>query len=651
MSYLTAGKILRIDLHDKTITTEPTARYEEKFFGGRGLALKMLYDEVVPGTDALGPDNVLIFAAGALTGTFCPTAARTHIAAKSPISGYAGCCDCGGFWGSELKYAGYDAIVIRGKAEKPVYISIDNEQIEIRDAGELWGKNTLDSQAAIRRELDDPNIQMFCIGPAGEKLIRYATIVHALHYAAARTGLGAVMGSKNLKAVAVRGTKGVKLADPVKYFELCKAAHETIRAVPGIAELSQGGQSRELDVYTETGGMGVANYQRYYNNGAKPLNDFMQTYGIRTLSCFACPISCGLNYAVPGSGAGAMKCTQYAVLYFSECTDPILNFEAAVLCTEAGLDVIQIGNVLAWVMELYDRGIITEKDTDGIAMKWGDGRAAIEMIKKIIAREGIGEILGEHYLTAAGRLGKASEDYFIHNKGLGVQHLDLRVAKGSALAGAVSVRDFMRNSPALEMMTFMVPAGEEREQMQMFADDFALQLAGTAKAANPGEYEGKAAVVKYWEQAGIISDTLGVCKNQGAEAMMPMTPDKYAELYSAGKGVAMTEADLMEAAHRINTLERAFSVREGLTRDEDTLPRRFLQEPAPAPEGPFKGVKIDPVKLEEMKTQYYELQGWDPATGAPTQGTLKKLGLNDVAKDLRNLRRGPKEEKKEAQHR
>jgi aldehyde:ferredoxin oxidoreductase len=635
MGYLTTGKILRIDLTNQTITTDSTARYEEKFIGGKGIGVKILYDEIDPKTDALDPGNALIFTTGALTGTPCPGAGRTHILAKSPISQHLGTSDVGGFWGAELKFAGYDAVVVKGKAEKPVYIAIDNERVEIRDAGGVWGRDTLSTQAAIRQELNDPDVQVFCIGPAGEKLVRYATIAHGINSAASRTGLGAVMGSKNLKAIAVRGIGEVKLADPKRFLQLCKAASEAIRTDSQILESIDGGKTKDLDRYAEFGLHAASNFQRTVQPGETFIDAFARKYGTKTTACFSCPIACRINFIVPGLHSGAMKCAQHSPLYLCNCTDPILNYEAAILCTEGGLDAVQVSNVLSWVMELYQRAIITEKDTDGIVMEWGDGKAAIEMIKKIIAREGIGDVLAENYLTVAKKFGKSAEDFFIHTKGVALLGTDIRGIKGSALAGAVSTRgDFVTGAPALEQMATALDAleGEAREQMQKFADDLALQIAGTTKALIPTEYKGKAAAVKFSEDDCTIIDTLGGCRHHSSASFMPMTPEKYAELYSAGKGIELTLEVLMEAAHRIHTLERAYCVREGLTRDDDTLPRRFLQEPVPG--GPFKGEKIDPAKLEEMKTEYYALRGWNPATGVPTQETLKKLGLNDVAKDL-----------------
>jgi aldehyde:ferredoxin oxidoreductase len=645
MSYLTVGKILRIDLTDGTITTEPTAKYEGKFIGGRGITTKILYDEVVAGTDPLGPGNALIFGAGPLAGTPCPGAARTYIMAKSPMSGFLGAADCGGFWGPELKFEGYDAVVVKGKADKPVYITIDNDRVEIRDASGLWGKDTVSTQEVIRQDLADQGIQIFCIGPAGEKQVRYSTIAHGIMSAASRVGLGAVMGSKNLKAIAVRGRGDVKLADPKKYLDLCKADREAIMAEPWAIELSKLGHTRFQDGYGVTGVIGRLNYQGNVLQ-ATAQEAFMKEYSTNSMACFSCPIGCRLYYKVPGLNAGILKCAQHGGFYQAGCFDQALNYEAAILCQEAGLDLIHSSGVISWLMELYQRGIVTDKDTDGIVMEWGNGEAVIQMLKKIIAREGIGDVLAENFMTAAGKFGKGAEDYFIHTKGVSVEFMDLRAAKGSALAATVNTRgDFLSGDPALDMMISAVEAceGEERVQMQKFVDDLAGQITGTPKAAIPGEYEGKAASVKFYETVVLIADILGVCKWHGLQTLLPMTPEKLAELCSAGKGVEVTAESLLEAAHRVHTLERAFCMREGLTRADDTLPKRFFEEPVP--EGPYKGEKIDPVKLEKMKTEYYTLQGWDPETGVPTQATLEELGLNDVAEDLKHLRRETKEGK------
>jgi aldehyde:ferredoxin oxidoreductase len=652
MSYLTAGKILRIDLTDKTITTQSTAPYEKQFIGGEGIGAKILYDEVAPGIDALAPDNVLIFSAAAMAGTFFPGSGRTYVLAKSPMTGYAGICHMSGHWSPELKYAGYDVVVVKGKSEKPVYIAIDNDRVEIRDAADIWGRGTVDAQAAIRREVDDLETQIVCIGPAGEKLIRYAIIAHDIHNTAGRTGLGAVMGSKNLKAIAVRGTKGVKLADPEKFFELVKEAHDLLRDHPVRNMMAAVGVTEADDAFAVGEVMGTKNFQRPigFDNIQGHEKEFAEGYTVKHLSCFACPVACRQNIGVPGLRSGGSKCAQYVPLFLSDCTDPILNFEAAILCQEAGVDVVQIDNILGWLMELSDRGIITEKDTDGIAMKWGDGRAAIQMIKKIIAREGIGDVLAENYETAARKFGKGAEDYFVHVKGVGVEVLDLRGPKGSALAGAVSTRGDHTNSyPPLESTLLGFPEGyegEDREQVQQYVDELAMEIAGTLKAGIVTEYEGKAASVKYYEDMAIVGDMLGICRWQTSWFGMPIKPEMLAApLYSAGKGLETTFEDILQVAHRVHALERAFSVREGRTRDDDTLPKRFLQEPVAI--GRFKGEKIEPAKFEDMKTEYYSLRGWDPSTGVPTQATLEKLGLNDAAKDMRSIKSLTKEIAKE----
>jgi aldehyde:ferredoxin oxidoreductase len=636
MSYLSAGKILKVNLTDRTITTEPTARYEGKFIGGKSIAAKLLYDEVVPGTDALAPGNALVFAAGALSGTPCPGSGRTYVTAKSPLSGYLGSSNVSGFWGPELKFAGYDQLVVKGKADKPVYIAIDNDRVEIRDADGIWGKNVTDAQTAIRKELNDQDTQLLCIGPAGEKLIRYAIVAHGIMSAAARTGLGAVMGSKNLKAIAVRGRGDLKLADPKKFLELCKVDRDAIMAQPFAVDMAEIGVTKAQDAFNADGQQGIFNYQKGNSPGNAAQEAFAKQYSKKSMACFSCPMGCRQYYTLPGLPAEGMKCALYSPLYTANVFDPMLNYEAASLCQEGGVDVVYISGVIGWLMELSQRGIITEKDTDGIVLQWGEAQGAIQIIKKIIAREGIGDVLAESHMAFAKKVGKGAEDYFIASKGLPINYIDLRGTKGNALAGAISTKgDFMSIAPLLDMMEPVIEMyqGEEREGMQAWLDDFATQVTGTPKAGAPREYEGKAASVKYYEDVVNLADTMGVCRWQGDQAMMPMTIDALAELYSAGKGMAMTGEGLLEAAQRGHAVERAFAAREGLTRDDDTLPKRFMQEPLP--EGRYKGEMVDTAKLEEMKTEYYTLRGWDPATGAPSQETFEKLGLGDMAESLK----------------
>ncbi len=643
MEYLTAGKILRVDVSHNRITSEPTAKYEEKFIGGRGIDIKILYDAVGPDVGPLDPENVISFGIGPFTGTLVPGSGRTHVMSKSPVSGLLGATSFGGLWAPEVKYAGYDHIVVEGKAEKPVYLFIDNEAVELKDAGNVWGKDTRQTQEVIRQELGDPDIRVVCIGPAGEKLVRYAMVTSGIDDTGGKTGLGAVMGSKNLKAIAVRGTRGIKIADPDRFFELCKQAHQAIMAEPTREEVLQFGTARASDGYSALGMMGFSNWQAatHPEAGGISREAFIKENLYKSYACFGCPMGCRQSYKLEGLGSGALKCSQYDCFTGTVSNpDMRLNYEATILCQKGGIDIVQVSGIIAWLMELYQRGIITEKDTDGIPMEWGSREAIIDIIKKIIQREGIGDILAENFQTIAEKMGKGSEDYFVHTKNLAFQVLEPRGFRGIMLSAAVGSRgEYVRSEPALEMIypILLTKEGEEREEMLKFLEKQAESIAGTSKALVPGEYEGKAALVKHYELGVILGDMLGHCKWLGPQAEMPMTPERVAEIYSAGKGINMRVDTLMESVERVSCLERAFVVREGLTRDDDKLPKRFYD---PLPDGQFKGEKAERAKFEEMKTEYYVLRGWNPETGVPTRKTLERLGLETVADDMENLKKG-----------
>ncbi len=631
-----------------TTAIEPTARYEGKYIGGRGIDARLLYDSVGPETDALDPENLLVFSAGPFTGTLVPGSGRTHVRAKSPVTGLCGASAFGGDWGPEVKYAGYDHIVLEGKADRPTYIYIDNETVRIKDACNCWGKDTWETQSAIREELRDPDAKIVCIGPAGENLVRYATVSSGLDNTAGRTGMGAVMGSKNLKAIAVRGTNGVKVAEPEKFFELCAKAHRILKESPVYEEASQRGMTADVDNLPLGGLAAFNNWQK----GTHPqfeqmrIGDFFNDYLLRRQGCFGCNIGCNENYVVPGLGAAVIKCAQYMTFCFSVGNaDLDLWFEATVLCQKVGIDVLQAAGILSWLMELYQRGIITEKDTDGIPMEWGNRSAILDIIRKISRREGIGDLLTENFSTIARKMGKGSEDYFIHTKGLALEIIDLRAMKGSALAGAIGPRgEITRGNPVTENLypVIMRSEAEEIKQLKEYMENISRKISGTEKGWIPSEYEGKAAYVIYTENEVALIDMLGFCKWVGPQGLMALDAAYAAELYTAGKGVQVSSETLYEAAERTRNLERAFEIREGITRYDDKLPKRFFE---PITDGASKGEKIDPVKLEEMKTEYYMLRGWNPETGVPKRETLEKLGLKEVADDMDKVEKRKRKKK------
>ena len=634
MTYLYAGSILLVDLSKGVITKEPTGNYAKDFLGGRGINIKLLYDNVPPEVDALDPASFVIFGVGPMGGT-AVSSGRTEVTAKSPESGLLGLSNFGGYFGGEMKYAGYDHIAITGKADKPVYLWTENDRVELRDASKVWGKDSYETQELIRQELGNPEVKIACIGPAGENLVRFASVQHELKHGAGRTGMGAVMGSKNLKAIAVRGTKGLKLAKAEEYLGIAEHLSKVLRANPGCQEMANYGVSRIQDWMNKV--MDSQSTEKKLSQHA-----IFKKFKPKRAGCLGCPIMCMDHYQVEGIGSGVISCHFYAsFVNIVRCSDPAVSLECALVSQRYGVDCVSAGEIISWLMQLYEKGIIRAKDTDGIAMEWGSREAIFGMLKKMTYREGIGDILAEGILAAAKKIGRGSVEYANHVKGVpmaeGWRPETLPRFKGMALAHAVGPRgDVMTARPgAIEVEIEVVPMqfdSHTAEKVIGVYQNRAKAISGTEKAAMRQEYEGKPALVKYFEDITMLCDSLSTCKYVSPWNALPFNPKYQAALFSAGSGVETSEETLFGYAQKLRMLERAYDVREGLTRDRDSLPRQFMDRPIE--EGKFKGEVLETGKFEEMKSQYYALRGWDAASGVPGKEKLEELGLADVAKDL-----------------
>jgi len=510
-------------------------------------------------------------------------------------------------------------------------------------------KDTYQTQDAIRSELG-PDFKIACIGPAGERRIRFASIQHELRHGSGRTGMGAVMGAKNLKAVVVRGTKGVNLADAEKYLALTIELQKEMRDHPGIQDKQKHGHSYEQDWWL---------MQATKDQVPKPVYScdlfFKYQSKIKRTGCLSCPIQCMDLYPVEAKGGGALSCSLYiGPLYWVRNTDVELLLECSIMALRAGVDVISSMAIIAWLMELYQHGIITARDTGGIPMEWGSKEAILGMFKKIINREGIGDVLAEGILPAAEKIGRGSIKFANHMKGLPLYDIntpnDVIPDKGSALSMAVSSRgDLMKahagilgeKGMAEKVATMKAElVGDERIRIEgvAAARQLVKEIAGSERAAFPDEYEGKPELTVFSENLIIINDCLSTCKMTGSYVAFPFTEDKEAAIFSAGSGVETSVEKLMEFAERIRNLERAYSVREGAAREMDAYPQRFMDRAVPR-DGATSVLKTD--KFEEMKDKYYALRGWDVASGVPTRQTLEKTGLGYVARDLEKLGKLP----------
>jgi len=643
MEYLYGGTILIIDLTSKKISREPTSLYADKFLGGRGINAKIIYDEVGPGIKPLDPGNVIAFGTGPLTGTLCPGSSRIDVMSKSPVTNLLGNSNMGGFWAAEVKYAGYDHIVIKGKSEKPVYILIEDEDVRIKPADHIWGKDTYETPTIICNELGDPEIKVICIGPAGENLVTYASIQTGVGNAAGRTGMGAVLGSKNLKAIAVRGTKGVKVADPEKFFEVCKEAHDLIKNSPSYKRLSTIGSTDGEYAYVLSGWEASGDSHKtsgdWDKKGKTNFKTFWQKYGYKKTGCFGCPIHCMENYQVPGLGGTVISCEVYPQLTWEVRNDDMmLWYEAVRDCQRYGIDNTSVAIFIAWIMELYEEGIITKEDTDGIPMEWGSRKAILGIIHKIVKREGVGDVFADGMKATAKKIGKDAIEYAMQVKNNPMYGINPRY-KGNALAYAIGRRgdliqdlDVFMEPTVISMPKHPYWDDDTKKKAVDWAYDTAEELTGTRDAADPYKYGGKAIAVAKLGVEYTVADMTGTCKWHTTWLGMPIVPEIQAKILSAGLGKDVSEDELMEIATRVRNLERAFEVREGITREDDTLPKKEFSNPITR--GSFKGMTLDRDEFEKMKDQYYSIKGWDIKTGIPTEETLKKLGLEDVAEEL-----------------
>jgi aldehyde:ferredoxin oxidoreductase len=610
------GNILQVDLWMNTFEKVPLDReFALNYMGGRGFSSRMLYDLVKPETDPLGPDNVLMFSAGPANGTLSPGCSRWHVAAKSPQTGLIGDgCACG-FLGTEMKRAGYDFIIIRGRAEKPSYLWIDDDKTTLVDASHLWGKDTRLAERMINEQIGDPNVQVAIIGPAAEKQITYGIILNDMR-SAGRGGMGTVMASKHLKAVVVRGTKGVQVAKPEAHAraaeEAQKAVREHLATLPiptTVNDWARGGVPGPDDVRYHMGILGTRNNQTaVFEDVDKITSDVLaQHYYVQRWG-YLCPMPCDHLYVVDdrplyGHSVQFAHSGNFGSLIGNSDMKAIL--ELHLLTDKLGIDVLTLGPTLAFAMECYEQGILTTKDTDGIELTWGNMEAVVAMTLKIARREGFGDILAEGTRGAAERIGKGSEAYAFHVKGLEPPWIDdPRGLKGWGLAFAVASRggDHMRGSPGFD---------------------------------DPLTISGKGERITYMENLKSVQDSLEICKFLRGQNMAPQF---LANIYHTVTGVELDGPGLLKIGERITNVERAFVVREGITRKDDTLPGRFLKEPMP--DGPAKGHVVE---IEPMLDEYYSERGWDIQTGIPKREKLEALGLKDIADEMEGLGRLPRQ--------
>jgi aldehyde:ferredoxin oxidoreductase len=596
------GKLLRVNLSTGKLSTEPLDPVLAKdYLGARGLGTKFMFDEVDPTVDPLAAENKLIFAPGPLTGSYAPSAGRYTVVTKGALTGAIASANSGGVWGPELKFAGYDLLIIEGKAPKPVYLWIKDSAVEIRDASHVWGKTVPDTSDALRAETDD-DAKIACIGPAGENLVLFAAIMNDLHRAAGRSGVGAVMGSKNLKAVAVVGTGSVSCADKDGFLAAVMDAREKIQKHPvGGTGLRVYGTEVLTNILNQIGGYPTRNFQDGYFPTADKISGETLTANQlqRPKGCFSCIISCGrvtkvTNPKYKGEGEGPEYETAWG--FGGDCA--VDNFDAGIkanyYCNEYGMDTITMAATVACAMELFEKGYITLEDTGGIALNWGDGDAMLEMVRLTAMGEGFGKKLGQGSYRLAESHGHPELSMSVKKQEIpaydprAVQGIGLNYA--TANCGAAHVRGYTISPEVL----------------------------GTPMKVDKDTIEGKPELVITFQNLTAALDATGAC----LFTTFGIGANEFAGMLSAVTGVAYTPEEFMKCGDRIWNLERLFNFSAGLTATDDRLPPRLVKEPLTT--GGSKG-RLS--RLPEMLPAYYELRGWDP-DGAPTPAKLQELGLS-----------------------
>ncbi|MFW6196142.1 MAG: aldehyde ferredoxin oxidoreductase family protein [Thermoplasmatota archaeon] len=610
------NKMLVIDLTKKEYKVEDIPEdWLRDYIGGEGTAIRLLYEHIRKDKDPLDEEQPLIFSTGPLTGTSAPSSGRWDLVFYSPATGTIGASNCGGRLAPQIKKAGYDMMMVKGKAESPTYITIMDDEVKFHDASKLWGKGVSDTEDMIREKIGIEGVKIASIGQAGENKVMFASVMDDKHRAAGRGGAGAVMGSKNLKAVAVKGTSDIPVTDEEKLKEESKKAREELFEEAFVRdELKSYGTPSFYDSIDDLDMLPTKNWQNTtFPDGREFLNHeaYHETLDVKAYACHGCPIACGRHTEIKegkykGESGGGPEYETVAA-FGSKCLVKDLNSiaKANYVANDAGMDVISAGQVIATAMEWFDEGIIDEEDTDGIDLNWGNGEAVIELVEKIAERDGFGDVLAEGVKRAAEKYGEKAERAAMHVKGLEMAADGVRSTKGEGVVHAVSPRgaDHLRPwAPTIDSF------GYRDEELGIEGEDI------------DNLEDGNKWWIKPFQELSMATNMLGVCLF--TVITLANKASTYAKLLSTATGEEYSKDDLLKAAERVINMERMINVSLGFDREDDSLPERFLKEPAP--EGRGKGQTVD---LEAALDSYYESMGWDIEAGKPTDEKLEELGL------------------------
>jgi aldehyde:ferredoxin oxidoreductase len=621
----TYGKILHVDLRTGAFQVEiPPKEVYRKLLGGRALIAFILLRDLPAGVDPLGPENLLIFAPGLLQGTHLPGSGRHAVGAKSPLTGGLGSSEVGGWWGHEFKRTGYDAMVIQGRAEQPVYLWIQNEKVNILPAGHLWGKETGQVEPLIREELGDKLIRIAQIGIAGENLVRFSSIMHDINRAAGRGGMGAVMGSKNLKAVAVRGTKSLQVADRKRIVQVAKWLGANYREKAGWAV--EMGTPKGLVNMESMGILPTRNFQDHqFRDAAQIGGQRMHATILKERdTCMACPIRCKqvVEYQDPEGRYNIDPIyggPEYETLSALGSNCYVGNLPAVAKanerCAAYGLDTISTGGTIAFVMECVQRELLTADDTGGYLPQWGDPEAVLEGIELIATRQGFGDRMANGVKQLAEEIGKGAEEFALHARGLEVAMHEPRF-KPSLLIGYATSPWGGDHITSVQDSDYSYP-GDNVERVN------AVYKIKPLERHDMGE--DKMHLIYYETNWHHFLDCAVMCY------FHPYRYEHMAEALSGATGTEYSIHDVLAVGERANTLGRLFNYREGFTRADDKVPRRFMKA---FEEGPITGEALSPEMFERVLRRYYELMGWDKDTGYPTPERLGTLGLSELLADI-----------------
>ncbi|MFX1496345.1 MAG: aldehyde ferredoxin oxidoreductase family protein [Promethearchaeota archaeon] len=613
MEFGYSGNILRVNLSTNKISIEhPEELFYRKYIGGEGFVAYFLLKETQKGLNPLSDKNKLIFATGPLTGTNIPGTGRNSIGAKSPLTGAIGVSEVGGYWGAELKHAGYDVIIIEGKAHEPKYLWIHDKEVQIKPAGHLWGKVTGDTQKLILKELEDKYIRVASIGKAGENLVRYACIINDYRNAAGRSGMGAVMGSKNLKAIAIRGSNKPRVNNKEKIKQILKDSYDIFKGYSQYFAFGTGGN--RMEEFALSGNLPTRNFRDGKFKDAKLLDPaiFSEKINLKRETCYACPIRCKKVVSInsPNQIDPTYGGPEYETIaaFGSNCgiNDPLAICKANELCNKYSLDTISAGVSISFAMECYENGIFTKEDTNGLKLNFGNVQSMLKLLEMIGNREGLGDLLAKGVKKAAEKIGNGAHRFAIHVKGQEVPMHEPRLKHGLGIGYALSP------TGAEHMKNFHDTGLTNQDRMQGFATFSIFDALPLDDLSSK-----KIKTLIYLTNWRAVENSLLFC------FFMPFSINQEAELVKAVTNWDVSTWELMKLGERINIMERMFNIREGFNRNDDWLPTRFFK---PHTSGALKEISIDPKKFENARNIYYNIMGWNQ-DGIPTRIKLNELDI------------------------